>query len=180
MMDSYRSFMQLLWIYNDGQGNFSDHWHMDCANVTYGSVNFGDLDNDDDSDVFVCNGDNSGNNFATTILLNDGSGRFSDSGQVLAVTSFGEVGRGDFDGNGSLDAFISNFGLPNQVWMDEGACQFLDSGLRLSGIINDNTTHVSLGDFDNDAISMCLVPTLQAEEIRYGSMKCVHVFSLVN
>jgi len=135
---------------NDGQGNFSDHWQMAYSNVTAGAVGFGDLDVDGDLDAFVCNGDNVGNHYPTTVLLNDGTGRFSDSGQTLSTTSYGRIGLGDFDGNGSLDAFISNFGWANQVWINDGTGQFTNSGLRLSGTINDNTTHVSLGDLDND------------------------------
>ncbi len=135
---------------NNGQGTFSDHWQMAQPNATYGSVTFGDLDGDGDLDAFICNGDNSGNNYPTTILFNDGSGHFSDSGQALVVTSFGRAALGDFDGNGSLDAFITNLGFADQAWMNDGNGRFTDSGLRLSGALNNNTTHVSLGDLDND------------------------------
>jgi len=135
---------------NNGQGNFTNHWQVAHTEVINGAVTFGDLDGDNDLDAFICNGDNSGHNYPSAVLLNDGAGRFSDSGQALMVTSFGRVGLGDFDGNGSLDAFISSFGSPNQVWMNDGTGQFTDSGLRMSGVINDNTTHVSLGDLDND------------------------------
>lgn len=135
---------------NNGQGYFSDYWQISEANVTRGGVAFDDLDGDRDVDAFICNGDNSGNNYPATIWLNDGSGKFSDSGQQLNGTSLGKVGLGDLDGNGSIDAFISILGSPNQVWINNGKGYFSDSGLRLRCALTDNTNQVALGDLDND------------------------------
>lgn len=135
---------------NDGHGIFSEYWQAAADNVINGDVAIEDLDGDSDVDAFICNGDNSGNNYPTTIWMNDGTGSFSDSGQEIGVTYFGKVGLGDLDGNSSIDAFVSNFGHPNQVWINNGKGLFTDSGLRLKGSINDNTSHVSLNDLDND------------------------------
>lgn len=130
---------------NNGSGHFTNTGQN---LTTWGhGLGVGDLDGDGDLDLFMtC----ASYVHPSRIYFNDGSGRFSDSGQSLVVTSFGKAGLGDFDGNGGIDAFISNFGFPNQVWMNNGTGQFTDSGLRLNGALNDNTTHVSVGDLDND------------------------------
>ncbi len=134
---------------NHGQGTFADFWQMGDSGAAYGSVGIEDLDGDGDQDAFVCNGDDTGNHPAK-VLLNDGAGRFSDSGQELLATNWGRIGLGDLTGDRRADAFVSSFGLPNQVWLNDGEGQFTDSGLRMSGVGSDNTTSVSLADLDND------------------------------
>jgi hypothetical protein len=134
---------------NDGDGSFTDLWQMADTSAVYGAVAVEDLDDDGDLDAFVCNGDHSGT-YPTKILLNGGDGRFSDSGQALDVTVWGRVGIGDLNGDGSADAFVSCFGLANQVWLNNGGGRFTDSGLRLTGDANDNTTCVTLGDLNGD------------------------------
>jgi hypothetical protein len=134
---------------NDGQGGFAESWQMGDQDAAYGSVGIEDLDGDGDQDAFVCNGDDTGN-YPAKVLLNDGTGRFSDSGQELLATNWGRIGLGDLTGDHNSDAFISSFGLPNQVWLNDGEGQFTDSGLRMSGVGSDNTTSVSLGDLDGD------------------------------
>jgi hypothetical protein len=134
---------------NDGQGGFAEHWQMDDTEASYGSVGIGDVDGDGDRDALVCNGDDTGT-YPAKVLLNDGTGSFSDSGQELLATKWGRIGIGDLNGDDAADAFVSSFGLPNEVWLNDGAGHFTDSGLRMSGVGSDNTTCVSLGDLDGD------------------------------
>jgi len=134
---------------NDGHGHFSDCWQMDDNHVVNGSVGLCDLDGDGDEDAFICNGDQSGM-FPSKVLLNNGSGHFSDSGQELGSTIGGKVGFGDFDGDQDMDVFVSNFGIPNKVWINDGNGYFSDSGLILNGDGSNNTTHAAIADLDND------------------------------
>jgi len=134
---------------NDGQGHFSDCWQMDDNNVVYGSVGLCDLDGDGDEDALVCNGDHTGL-FPSKVLLNDGNGYFSDTGQELGITIWGKVEFGDLDSDQDIDVFVSNLGMPNQVWINNGNGLFSDSGLKLHGDGNNNTSHAPLADLDND------------------------------
>jgi hypothetical protein len=55
---------------------------------------------------------------------------------------------GDLDGDGDLDAFITNYeNEPNQVWFNNGSGLFTDSGQRLG---NADSWDVELGDLDGD------------------------------
>jgi FG-GAP-like repeat len=73
-------------------------------------VELGDLDGDGDLDIFIANYDRPGK-----IWLNDGSGTFSDNGQVLASTPSRDVALGDLDGDGDLDAFLTNLAQSEMV-----------------------------------------------------------------
>jgi hypothetical protein len=55
---------------------------------------------------------------------------------------------GDLDGDGNLDALVTNFGHPNEIWLGDGAGGFSDSGLHLSG--DANNSGAALGDLDDD------------------------------
>jgi hypothetical protein len=90
-----------------------------------------------------------GGSYPTLLLWNDGNGRFTDSGQRLNKTMGAELGVGDLDADGDLDVFVSNFDLPNEVWLNDGKGNLLDSGLRL-GASTDMSTKPSLGDLDGD------------------------------
>ena len=120
------------------------------GNLTFG-VALGDVDRDGDLDAVVSVfGD------ANTVWLNDGTGTFTDSGQILSPASNTlDVSLGDLDGDGDLDAFFAEFssvatGGPSTVWVNDGAGQFT----KTSQPALDSEVHfswdVDLGDVDGD------------------------------
>ena len=136
-------------LLNNGGLEFFEHWKAEDPNSLGSNLDaaLGDLDGDGDLDVFIANGDRTGT-YPSSVWLNDGTGRFTDSGQELGETFFGWPVLGDLNGDGSLDVFISNFTQPNQAWLNDGAGRFTDSGLRLSG--EATTRGCALGDLDGD------------------------------
>jgi hypothetical protein len=114
----------------------------------------GDVDGDGDLDAYAAH------SFGVThnlVWLNDGSGFFVDSGQVLGSLQSHEVALGDLDGDGDLDAFVANghapyLGEPNKVWLNDGQGLFADSGQRLGypTFNSDDSRAVALGDVDGD------------------------------
>ncbi len=140
-------------LLNDGDGNFVTHWQASDSDVLYGGVTLSDLDADGDLDVVIPNGDDEGSH-PTRVFINDGGvqggtlAQFTDSGQELALTKWASVAPGDLDGNGYPDLFITNFGLPDQVWLNDRTGHFVDTGVALGG---DATTRgAALGDLDGD------------------------------
>jgi len=141
-----------VWL-NDGTGTFSDNGQL-LGDSRTRSVALGDLDGDGDLDAYAAN------RFDDHTWVNQGGaqggteGQFLDSGQVLDTHRGYDVGLGDFDGDGDLDAFVASAYAPaNFVWINQGgaqggvAGQLVDSGQRLG---SSDSRGVALGDLDND------------------------------
>ncbi len=121
---------------------------------TYNSwgVAMADLDGDTDIDAYVVN---SGQE--DRVYLNNGTGTFTDSGQLLGGTaSSSSVALGDVDGDGDKDAFVTiNFSGANKVFLNTAinSGTFFDSGQALGFSSSQEVELVDLdGDTDLDAV----------------------------
>jgi len=143
-----------VWL-NDGGaqggtlGSLSDSGQRLGSADTYG-VALADLDADGDLDAWAANMNGEPNE----VWLNDSEGVFSDSGQLLGDSATYAVALGDVDADGDLDAFLGNVGYgtvssppSNQVWLNNGAGSFADSGQALG---DDDSLAVAVGDVDGD------------------------------
>ena len=139
-----RGFRVLL---NDGAGRFAEHWARPDAALTYGVVALGDLDGDGDVDAVVTDGDMQVQR-PTRVLVNDGAGRFTDSGQSLPAVRFGRVAVGDLSGDGAPDLGLTSRGEPFRVWVNDGRGRFSESGFVATG--NRSPFGLVLGDLDGD------------------------------
>ena len=140
-----------VWI-NTG-GTFSDSGQSLGNSYSWG-VGLGDLDGDGDLDAFVANSCQ-----GNRVWINQGgaqsgtAGTFSDSGQSLGNACTAGVSLGDVDGDGDLDAFVSNDCADNRVWINQGGAQrgtagtFSDSGQSLGTACKGGPI---LGDLDGD------------------------------
>ncbi len=141
--------------FNDGTGNFTENAaalgavnksaHMDVQLV--------DVDNDWDLDFFgPCRAGNGG--VQHYLMLNDGTGTFTDISSTLPSTSSNcyEAEMGDLDGDNDLDGFFlsfSNFGegsIRNEQ-VPSGSLSYTGQG-SLPGFVDDN--EVALFDYDMD------------------------------
>jgi hypothetical protein len=109
----------------------------------------GDLDGDGDLDAVLANQ----GSFDSRVLLNDGTGQFAMTDQLLTRNGHG-IDLGDLDGDGDLDIFIAcayAFGrsLPSKIYFNDGHAHFTDSGLDL-GDTSISANLVQLVDVDAD------------------------------
>jgi hypothetical protein len=117
------------------------------------AVALGDLDGDDDLDLFAAVLASSHNSDpADRVLFNDNSGDFIDSGQRLGDTDSTAVALGDLDDDGDMDALV---GAEREavVWINQGGNQggqegtFALTGQEISG---SKIRAVFLSDLDGD------------------------------
>lgn len=134
---------------NDGSGNFIDHWEMDDSEVQRGGdAGLADIDGDGDLDAVVANGSWRVEAAPTKLLLNDGTGSFVDSGITLPAVKSAGMAFGDLNHDGRLDVVVTDFELPNQIWLGTEEGRLVDSGIRLS--FGEMFRHICLGDLDGD------------------------------
>jgi hypothetical protein len=137
----------------------------------------GDLDGDGYLDLYAASLPPTGGNYDSTdrILLNDGSGKFVDSGQRLenhrlaGTAGSGAVALGDLDGDGDLDAMVATVSGA-AIWTNQGRGQagvFASSGLRLGrGYVE----AVFLADLDADGDLDALVGEKSPVSVWFDAM----------
>ncbi|MCI0582108.1 MAG: FG-GAP-like repeat-containing protein, partial [Chloroflexi bacterium] len=117
-------------------------------------VALGDLDGDGDLDAFLAQtsvlaeGEQ-----PDRVLLNDGKGSFTDTGQLLGDSYSHDVRLADFDADDDLDAWVATLSFfgndpADIVWLNDGRGFFSDSGQRLGDF--DNVIDVADVDGDGD------------------------------
>jgi len=141
-----------LWV-NDGAGLFSDATAQ-LADMP-GGFHYGpsacDVDGDGDLDIWT---DNMGPGYTEQLMLNDGSGTFSDVTSARVTGNPGSDDNGvvcaDVDQDGDFDAVIPSLqSAAERVLLNDGAGNFvLDGGWFPSS--SDPTLWMDLGDIDGD------------------------------
>jgi hypothetical protein len=113
------------------------------------SCAWADYDNDGDLDLFVANAGNQNNFF----YENNGDGTFTKITTGVIVTDGGNSQGGswaDFDNDGDLDLFVTNYGQNNFLYRNNGDKTF--TKITNGAIVSDvgNSYGSSWGDYDND------------------------------
>lgn len=97
-------------LINDGHGAFNADAQR-FVETNKSNIRIADLDLDGDLDLFIIRGKPVGKGLANKVWLNDGDGRFRDSGLALGLANSIACELGDLDGDGDLDAIVANLDL---------------------------------------------------------------------
>ncbi len=159
-------------LLNNGEGRFRDSTLVPGASIpallNVGSIALGDLDGDGDLDAFVAAWTESVGN---AIWLNDGAGSFTDASAGLPdIREYSvDVALGDLDGDGDLDAYVTNTGVcalgscvgrttgQDHVYLNDGNASFVEEPDVPAELQLDSS--VSLGDVDGDGDLDALITT---------------------
>jgi hypothetical protein len=135
-----------LWL-NNGDGTFVEA--QDLVFAPTNAVDMGDLDSDGDLDIFFGIARGEGQYSAPNrVWFNDGTGVFTDTGQLLGTYSSNDGRLGDLDGDGDLDVAVANlYPDQNEVWMNDGS-GFFNRGTRFFGRAYSHS--IALGDVNGD------------------------------
>jgi hypothetical protein len=129
---------------NDGTGAFTETQSLGNADSI--DVALGDVDGDGDLDAFVANY-GAGSGEANKVWQNDGMGTFTDGLQSLGSSASTGVALGDMDGDGDLDAFVTNnWDQADKVWQNDRTGTFTET----QSLGSADSLGVALGDVDGD------------------------------
>jgi len=148
---------------NTGGGSFQSVTGIAITQTNYSSMgsSWGDIDNDGDLDLFVCNYDDN-----NELFINEGNGEFTAVQQEPLTTdggfSFGST-FGDYDNDGDLDLFVTNgFGatqLQNFLYLNQGDGTFIRDETSIPDLSTQCSFGAAWGDLDNNGFLDLLVTT---------------------
>lgn len=119
---------------------------------------WGDYNGDGRPDLYVVNfparaGETAPGEGRSRLFRNDG-GRFTDVTDPAGVGNDGGFGMGatwvDYDGDGRLDLFVTNYGGPNRLYRNMGDGTFEEVAARAGLALVGWSTGAAWGDFDRD------------------------------
>ena len=148
-------------LINDGQGNFTQSsaglpsFLTNLDNGFYVSQKFGDINGDGAPDIFLGSGGN-----GHRILLNDGSGSFTDSG-VVFPGAFGGASEAvdirffDVNGDGRTDILVSSYrsdfsGVGTQLFVQQEDGTFVDEASMRFGVGDEDVSYWRLWSYVED------------------------------
>ncbi len=160
---------------NDGTGSFTEQLGTIFTGVFRGSINFADVDGDNDNDLLITGKTNT-NSALTKLYINDGIGNFSDISQATLDSASNSSGTAfsDIDNDGDQDVLITGVNNLNQsiskIYTNDGMGIFSEiAGLSLVNYIQFGA--VAFADIDGDNYLDLLI-TGSEEAILYKNNTC--------
>lgn len=153
---------------NDGSMNFTD---VTAASglftddlTSYGAT-FGDIDNDGDLDLFICNREGASAN--RNYLYRNDNGTFVDITAANGINTSVELtfcaSFFDYDNDGDQDLYIINDkDDPNHLFQNDGTGQFTDVSVTSGAGITIDAMSSTIGDYNSDGFFDVYVTNTQA------------------
>ncbi len=139
---------------------------MKDSTIVNGAASFGDIDNDNDLDIVLTNG-NRNFNSPSKVLLNNGKGIFTDSGQKLPSSIFGRICLGDLNGDKALDLIITSLGEPSVVLSNDGSGNFAATNTVIGTITPFQRPVIK--DLDNDGLNDVFIANFDGGSNQYSN-----------
>ena len=155
--------------YNNGDGTFTkiDTTQFTMLNAPYTCPSFYDYDQDGDIDLFIGSGPATGtparDYLYRNLLKEIGSPSLQriDTSVIGTDLVDGQVWNFiDYDNDGDLDAYLTNYGRVNNLYRNEGNGYYVKmTQAQVGNIVNGGTLNLAnvWGDFDNDGYIDCFV-----------------------
>ncbi len=140
-------------LYNNNKGTFTKV-DAQLGQASFGSINWGDYDNDRDLDLLISGFDSESEQYIAKVFRND-NGRFTNINANL-VPVYGESAWGDYDGDGNLDILLT--GRTDNTWsqLDQKTLVYKNNGLGSFSKRIDNPSYSDgnggWGDVNNDGL----------------------------
>lgn len=163
--------------FNDGSGNFTMKDNTKIEGVTFGSISFADVDNDEDQDLMIT-GSNSLNFKISTLYLNDGRGNYTEQNNTPFIgvdqssSSFADV-----DNDGDMDIMIcgeaEGFRGTSTLYLNNGTGQFTESLENEFLWIADGD--IQFGDVDGDEDLDLIISGQHSPAINSGPITVLYI-----
>ncbi|MFH1958039.1 MAG: FG-GAP-like repeat-containing protein [bacterium] len=150
------NYKRLIIYRNDGGGSFINVSEPMGANVGvyWGSIQWGDYDNDGDLDLAVSGLD--GTNRRVIIYRNDGGGSFINISEPMGANvgvRYSSIQWGDYDNDGDLDLAVSGYDGINRrliIYRNDGGGSFVNVSEPMGANAGVYRSSIQWGDYDND------------------------------
>jgi gliding motility-associated-like protein len=137
-------------IYKNNQNETFSDITAGLQGLCFGSMDWGDYDNDGDIDLLICGQDDS-NTRKTLIYQNNGDDTFTEVMPDIPAVSRGQASWGDLNKDGYLDIALSGLGTTNnyitEMYVNDGDGTFSTHNANLTKLA---FTHQHFVDYDND------------------------------
>jgi len=175
-------------LFNNGKGYFYERHQVRLPSLPAGTdrIDIVDLDQDGHRDLFVYGSrgkvDSPTDRYTVRLLLNDGSGRFSDSTDLLMPPlPRGMIGSSfaDYDGDAVVDAFLIYANGRNRLLINNGHGRMSDRTKNLLPFIRGKPKFADWADFDQDGDNDLLVVNSEIDPA-FRSSPGEYSYTLVN
>ncbi|MCP3920819.1 MAG: hypothetical protein GY711_35275 [bacterium] len=135
---------------NDGNGQFTDASTTlpNTSNLVY-EAEVGDLDGDDDPDLFYTSLTSFFEGYQENRIVPDGMLSFQSGSTLPPGVDDNEIVLFDYDVDGDFDVLVGSLGNRERLYRNDGGLVFVPDDARIQAV-NDPTLDATVGDVDGD------------------------------